>query len=418
MMKLLLLITVVFGGTSANHFLCPYNVNKQVQQPTEPDAKHELYRIAVRGFDDFVLKYGDDPCKKLRSYCTSQVKTHLCFSELYSRLLQKILQSSTGLQFLNTDGRLFMRCRNIAALPTTKNTTVVSTVNSQDRIDLHQELLQALCIYKEGDDLESTMKHFDMRRNEVKMTSQEKFNLFQAAILILPNSTYITSQLGLALSSLGEGDLAKTLYENAVKHGLWSNILQRPEFRFVPGLASKPWHVIQDFPFVAKLKGNYKIIRDELLHNLAERFFIFNNEQENNNVFTGGDWKALRIKTSPGFNSGYTEYAKYFPKTVKILKDCNEDFLLVKFSAIKPGTHIEPHTGPSNDRLRSHLTLIHTGGARIRVGSEWRTWKEGDGMILDSSWEHEVVHEGTDIRVVLILDIWHPDYHPFSRKKL
>ena len=29
--------------------------------------------------------------------------------------------------------------------------------------------------------------------------------------------------------------------------------------------------------------------------------------------------------------------------------------------------HIPPHTGPSNDQLRVHLSLVHTGGARIRV---------------------------------------------------
>ena len=325
----------------------------------------------------------------------------------------------SDLQFLNTDARLFMKCRNIAStVRTTDNTTLVSPMMdySQDHIELQQELLQVLCVNHAGDDLESTIKLFDMRRNEVKMTPHEKLNLYQNAILIQPNSTYIISQLGLALSAVGEDDLAKALYENAVERGLWPNVLQRPEFRFVPGLTSKPWHDIHDFPFMIKLMEHYDIIRDELLYNLAERMYIFNNEQENHNAFTGGDWKALQIKTSPGFDSGYTKYAEHFPRTVKILKECNEDFLLVKFSAIKPGTHIEPHTGPSNERLRSHLTLIHTGGARIRVGSEWRTWKEGEGMILDSSWEHEVVHEGRDIRVVLILDIWHPDYQPPIRK--
>ena len=254
-----------------------------------------------------------------------------------------------------------------------------------------------------------------MRRNEVKMTPLEKLNLFQAAIIIQPNSTYVTSQLGLALSSLGENALATALFENAVERGLWPHVLQRPEFKFVPGLASKPWHNNQDFPFIDKLEKGYSVIRDELLYNLRERRHIFTGEQENHNVFSGGDWKALQIKSTPGLNSGYTKYAQYFPRTVEMLKECNEDFLLVKFSTIQPGTHIEPHTGPSNVRLRTHLTLIHTGGARIRVGSEWRTWREGKAMILDSSWEHEVIHEGNDVRTILILDIWHPDYQSSLR---
>ena len=388
-----------------------------IQPTTELVTKLKLYRISVRGFDDFILRFGDDPCYELHSYCANQLSKQRCFSKLYSELLREIMHFSSDLQFLNTDATLFMKCRNSAStVSSIDNTTLVSPMVDDYSLELQQELLQILCANHSGDDLESTMKLFDMRRNEVKMTPHEKLNLFQNAILIQPNSTYIISQLGLALSAVGEDDLAKALYENAVERGLWSNVLQRPEFRFVPGLISKPWHDIQDFPFMIKLMEHYDIIRDELLYNLAERMYIFNNEQENHNAYTGGDWKALQIKASPGFNSGYTKYAEQFPKTVKILKECNEDFLLVKFSAIKPGTHIEPHTGPSNERLRSHLTIIHTGGARIRVGSEWKTWKEGEGMILDSSWEHEVVHEGRDIRVVLILDIWHPDYQPPTRK--
>ena len=406
-----LLITVICSGTLAIHFHCP--CNRMLQPSTELVTKPELYRVIVRGSDDFVLRYGDDPCNELRSYCANQLNKHRCFSKLYSELLQEILLYSDDLQFLNTDARLFMRCRNSASILAADNTTLVSMDNL---LELQQELLQVLCVNQVGDDLESAIKLFDMRRNEVKMTPHEKLNLFQAAVLIHPNSTYIISQLGLALLAVGEDDLAKALYENAVERGLWPNILQRPEFRYVPGLASKPWHDVQDFPFMIKLMEHYEIIRDELLYNLAERLYIFNSEQENHNAFTGGDWKALQLKASPGFNSGYTKFAEYFPRTVEILKECNEDFLLVKFSTIQPGTHIEPHTGPSNERLRSHLTLIHTGGARIRVGSEWRTWKEGEGMILDSSWEHEVIHEGRDIRVVLILDIWHPDYHPSVTK--
>jgi len=96
--------------------------------------------------------------------------------------------------------------------------------------------------------------------------------------------------------------------------------------------------------------------------------------------------------------------------------DCGQEFIGIKFSAIQPGTHVAPHTGPSNQRLRVHLSLVHTGGARIRVGTEWRSWEEEKVIILDSSWEHEVVHDGNDTRIILIqsllLDIWHPEVLP------
>ena len=115
----------------------------------------------------------------------------------------------------------------------------------------------------------------------------------------------------------------------------------------------------------------------------------------------------LRLKSS-----GYgwlEENCKHFPKTIKTLKSIDQSFTSVKFSSILPGTHIRPHTGPTNERLRIHLTLEHKGGARIRVHDEWHTWPEGQAIIFDDSWEHEVLNEGQHERTVLILDIWHPE---------
>ena len=414
--------TLFFCSVSASHFFCPDHAGDGTmmwQPPSTEFSARPLYTVAANsGFDpDLIVRYGDDPCNALRSYCSNQTREpEQCFDRLYPKLLREILRFPRYMQYLSMDGKLFVGCTNPDIAATTSVSYNTASTNSlYPSSSLKQELLHILCTSPWDESLDSTIKLFDMRRNEVKMTPLEKLNLFQTAILIQPNSTYIISQLGLALSSIGKGVLAMTMFENAVERGLWPHVLQRPEFVFVPGLASKPWHNKQDFPFIAILEKGYNGIRDELLYNLAERRHIFTGEQENNNAFSGGDWKALQIKSTPGLNSGYTKYAQYFPKTLKTLMECNEDFLLVKFSTIKPGTHIEPHTGPSNVRLRTHLTLIHTGGAKIRVGSEWRTWKEGEAMVLDSSWEHEVIHEGNDIRIILILDIWHPDYHPSHR---
>jgi hypothetical protein len=101
------------------------------------------------------------------------------------------------------------------------------------------------------------------------------------------------------------------------------------------------------------------------------------------------------------------------------------------FSRMKPGTHLRAHCGPSNLRLRVHLgvDVPSAGGWNIRVGDEVRQWREGECLVFDDSWEHEVWHEATPgdaqrmggpagpgagcgadsrARVVLIVDIWHP----------
>ena len=47
-------------------------------------------------------------------------------------------------------------------------------------------------------------------------------------------------------------------------------------------------------------------------------------------------------------------------------------FRQIKYSVMLPGTHIWPHTGPTNCRLRLHLGLVIPKNVSIRVGHETR----------------------------------------------
>lgn len=79
------------------------------------------------------------------------------------------------------------------------------------------------------------------------------------------------------------------------------------------------------------------------------------------------------------------------------------------FSAVSPNTHIIPHNGPTNRKLRLHIPLINVEGSRIRVGEDTQYFKEGEAVIFDDSFNHESWHEGDKTRINLILDFWHPD---------
>ena len=90
----------------------------------------------------------------------------------------------------------------------------------------------------------------------------------------------------------------------------------------------------------------------------------------------------------------------------------------VEFSILDEGTHIKPHCGPSNHKWRFHLgVIVPSGGTTsIRVGDpealdSRRPWEEGKVIMFDDSYEHEVFHEGLGQgpRVVLIVDVWHPE---------
>jgi aspartate beta-hydroxylase len=76
---------------------------------------------------------------------------------------------------------------------------------------------------------------------------------------------------------------------------------------------------------------------------------------------------------------------------------------------LTPGTHIKPHNGPTGKKLRVHFPLVGTEGAKMRVGDETRYLEEGKCIIFDDSFNHEAWYEGTQTRINLILDFWHPE---------
>jgi len=59
--------------------------------------------------------------------------------------------------------------------------------------------------------------------------------------------------------------------------------------------------------------------------------------------------------------------------------------------------------------LRVWLPLCGFDGFRLRVGDVILKPKAGEAFVWDHSYEHEAWHEGPETRVVLIVDIWHPD---------
>ena len=87
---------------------------------------------------------------------------------------------------------------------------------------------------------------------------------------------------------------------------------------------------------------------------------------------------------------------------------------------MQPGTHVWAHTGPTNCRLRAHLGLVvpEKEKLRLRVGTQERTWEEGKVLVFDDSWEHEVWHNGNDYRLILIIDVWHPELTSEERTSL
>ncbi|XP_046440379.1 titin-like isoform X2 [Daphnia pulex] len=218
------------------------------------------------------------------------------------------------------------------------------------------------------------------------------------------------SHLGDALTRLGKHQEAQRVYLDGEKEGVFLSHQQRSLYN-VDRLTGKPWWDKESTTyghFFDLLEANWRQIRNEgvaLLTLEAPEGFA----DESEKLRDSGDWKQYELFAQGRKNAAHCTKA---PVTCTLIENyppalCKRG--QVKFSIMHPGTHVWPHTGPTNCRIRAHLGLVVPGGAQLRVGNTTDTWEEGKFIIFDDSFEHEVWHKGSSYRLVLIVDLWHPE---------
>jgi beta-hydroxylase len=74
------------------------------------------------------------------------------------------------------------------------------------------------------------------------------------------------------------------------------------------------------------------------------------------------------------------------------------------------GAHIHPHVGVSSDVRRTHLGIFCPPGCWLRVEDEVRTWRDGEFLVFDDTYEHEVRNESAELRCILLVDFVRPDF--------
>ncbi|KAF2362359.1 Aspartyl/asparaginy/proline hydroxylase [Trinorchestia longiramus] len=216
--------------------------------------------------------------------------------------------------------------------------------------------------------------------------------------------------LGDALHRLGRQQEAGQVYEEAAAKGLILRPTQRSLYN-VNRLSAKPVWAAEETTyetFFKKLKSNWETIRNEGLALIAAGF-----QPESENLRDSGKWGQLELYSRGRQNP--TNCARA-PKTCSIVGNfkpasgCRRG--QVKFSLMEGGTHVWAHCGPTNCRLRAHLGLVVPKEEPVpvlRVDDQYLKWKEGEILVFDDSFEHEVWHNGTSPRLVLIVDLWHPE---------
>ncbi|KAF1373308.1 hypothetical protein PFLUV_G00259130 [Perca fluviatilis] len=225
--------------------------------------------------------------------------------------------------------------------------------------------------------------------------------------------------LGDALQRVGDSS-AYHWYELGHKRGHFASVWQRSLYN-VDGLKAQPWWTPKETGYtdlVKTLERNWKTIRDEALAVMDQNTGLFIPEEEN--LREKGEWGQYTL-WQQGKKAGTA--CQGVPKTCSLLERYSEATGCkrgqIKFSVMHPGTHVWPHTGPTNCRLRMHLGLVvPKQGCRIRCTDQTREWEEGKVLIFDDSFEHEVWQDADRYRLIFIVDVWHPELTAYQRQTL
>lgn len=187
-----------------------------------------------------------------------------------------------------------------------------------------------------------------------------------------------------------------------------------------PGLREREYHDREDFPWLGALEAATETIRREFERVMAaERAELVPYIRYPDDV-------PLRQWTELNRNPAWTAIhllqngvpveanVRHCPATMALLGALDQPHINRRgpnamFSLLAPGTRIPPHTGVANTRLVCHLPLIVPEGCWFRVGAETRAWETGTAFVFDDTIEHEAMNPSDALRVVFIIDAWHPD---------
>jgi beta-hydroxylase len=127
-----------------------------------------------------------------------------------------------------------------------------------------------------------------------------------------------------------------------------------------------------------------------------------------------GTWSNIRFVEGGVVDA---ELARLLPVTVEALHVVPRypQFREALISVLQPGARIKPHRDADKNYLTCQMGLLIPKNCHITVGGETRVWREGECMIFDTSYEHEVWQDGDFARVVLLFDFLHPELTEVER---
>ena len=167
------------------------------------------------------------------------------------------------------------------------------------------------------------------------------------------------------------------------------------------------------FPDADHFIAHWRAIRDEALSvarelNTVPRFHEVMREQAPISANDGRDWRMFIMQA---YGHIFRASLDRCPVLASVVAR-SPDVLSASFSFLAAGKHIPPHHGPFRGILRGYLVLDmprrRTDGspaAVLKVDQREYRLPEGEFMLWDDTYEHEVWNDSDSVRIVLLLDI-------------
>lgn len=165
-----------------------------------------------------------------------------------------------------------------------------------------------------------------------------------------------------------------------------------------------------EFAWVTQVEGAWRDIRaelDALLEHPEDIPTFHQLSPDQKRISKGNNWKTFAFYI---YDRRVDENCALCPRTAAVL-DSLPGMRTAMFSILAPRYHIEPHKGPTRAVVRAHLGLKVPKDWRnvwIRVDDQILNWKEGEVVLFDDTYEHEVRNDTDETRAVLFIDIDRP----------
>jgi beta-hydroxylase len=169
---------------------------------------------------------------------------------------------------------------------------------------------------------------------------------------------------------------------------------------------------VRDFAWTQHLRDNWRAIRDEAIaaalgNNSPSLSSI---SPDHRAIAPVNMWRSFFLW---GYGYRIEENIAACPvtaATVAKIPNLNSAF----FSILAPGTHIPAHRGVTKGLITCHLGLIvpRDGDVRMRVADRVVRWAEGETLVFDDTYDHEVWNDTANTRVVLLVQFRRPLRNP------